>query len=125
MKTFLASLILLCSLLLCSVLNCLFIDRVTSRLLEAERLFPDKAEEGERPLSLVLAEAEEEWERALPRLLCTVKASYISAVTVALHNTVEYYEHGSPADYAVSRTALTDALKALRAADSLSLKSIV
>lgn len=125
MKSFLASLILLASLLISSILNCAYIDKVTEEMLDLEKSFPTKKEDGESPPARSIIEAKELWEASSARLFCTAKAGYVNTVTAALYNTADYYEHGTYADYITSRTLLVEALEALRASDSLSLKSII
>ena len=87
MKSFVASLIILAVLMICSVLNCIYIDKVTAKLLELEACFPEKLDDSACSPALAIEQAEELWESAKPRLLCAAKAGYITAVTAALYNT--------------------------------------
>ncbi len=125
MKAFIASLVILALLLVSSVLNCLYIDRLTGKLLALEACFPDKAEEGILPPSAAILEAEALWESSRPRLLAAAKAGYITAVTTALRNTRDFYENGTPADYIAARRMLIEAVTALRVSDSLRFSSII
>ncbi len=125
MKAFAASLIILAVLMICSVLNCIYIEKLTSKLLDLEASFPEKSDDNECPPSQAMEQAEELWEAAKPRLLCAAKAGYITAITAALYNTCDYYEHGSPADYIAARRILVEAVTALRVSDSLKLSSII
>ncbi len=125
MKSFVASLIILAVLMICSVLNCIYIDKVTAKLLDLEACFPEKLDDSACSPALAIEQAEELWESAKPRLLCAAKAGYITAVTAALYNTCDYYEHGSSADYIAARRILVEAITALRISDSLNFSSII
>ena len=61
----------------------------------------------------------------MPRLLFTVKASYINSVTLAMENTRDFYLNGSSSDYNSSRSLLVEALRVMQASDSLKLTSII
>lgn len=125
MKAFAASLIILAVLMVCSVLNCIYIEKLTSKLLDLEASFPEKSDDTECPPSWEIKQAEALWESARPRLLCAAKAGYITSVTSALYNACDYYEHGSPADYIAARRLLVEAITALRVSDSLKFFSII
>ncbi len=125
MKAFIASVMIMLSLGICSVINCIYIDKITSELLELESVFPSKSTDGKAPASQTIETAYELWQKSMPRLLCTVKASYINAITLAIENTRDFYLNGSSSDYNSSRSLLVEALKVMQASDSLKLTSII
>ncbi len=125
MKSFIASLVILGILLLCSVINSIYIDRLSDKMLELEKIFPEKSEDGECPPNEKISEALSLWDESKPRLLAAAKNSYVNAISAALYNAADFYEHGAPADYIAARRLLREAVKALQMSDSLSLLGII
>ena len=125
MKTFIASLIILAILLLCSVINCIYIDRLAVKMLEFEGMFPEKSSDGECPSSEIINECLSLWNESKPRLLAAAKNSYINAISAALNNAADFYEHGASADYIAARHLFGEAVKSLQMSDSLNLLGII
>ena len=125
MKTFAASLVILAVLLICSVINCVYIDRISNKLLELEKSFPTKDEEGKLPPSDIITEAQNLWESSKDRLSAAAKSNYIYTITASLNSVCDFYENGSPADYISARSQLIEAIKILKASDSLKFSSII
>ena len=125
MKTFAVSLIILVALLISSVINCFYIDKISDKMLDIEKSFPEKIEDGELPPSEKINEAVKLWESSKDRLLASAKASYVNTITNSLNSVRDYYENGSPSDYISARSQLIEAIKNLKTSDSLKLSSII
>lgn len=125
MKSFLIALSLFAILVTGTVLNCLYLEKVTDELLDLEKAFPTKTEDGKSSPASAIEHARELWQKALSKIQLGANTKYLNAVTTALDNLTDYYEHGTAADYIAARSQFVESLKSLKRSDSLSLGNII
>ena len=125
MKSFIIALSLLFLMITATVLNCIYLEKITNNLLDLEKQFPEKAEDGKSSPAAAIDRAKELWEEAFPKIQIGANMRYLNAVSTALNHLCDHYENGSVADYIAARTQFIEAIKTLKHSDSLSIGNII
>lgn len=125
MKSFLIALTLLALLLTGTLLNCRYLDQVTGELLALEASFPTKYDNEKSSPDPTIDRARELWKQSQFYLEIGANMRHINAISASLDSVANHYANGSVADYLAARHQLIEALRSLRHADALTLRSII